>query len=295
MLAVPSPVGEGEDVALPVLEEGALPWDLPSEEIPFPALHPTRRTSRPRPSRVHRPPSRVLSDTSLLFRWLGERFSPGEATVWLGPKEAIEPLLENVYVGCALADGRVSLIEGANRFHPYRIGERGRGAGVDPGDLLDRIRLARAFTAYQLVALVDGWSKEARRHRPTLLIAHELPALFFTEEVPEKERRPLLEHVARTLRDVVRASAAPLLITVSGGWAQFPGLGTDGPPLFDLVRLRPSFGTLALEAYRDGRRLRLVPRRPGQHGLEEFGPDRAGEVTSWAAPYRRTARRSRSG
>ena len=267
-------------------EEPIGPVDRPTPVLP--------RYSAVRSPRVG-PRGELFPTSPPLYRWLSDRFSPGEATVWLGPREAVEPLLEAVYVGCALAGGRVSLVEGANRFHPYRIGERGRAAGVDPGDLLERIRLARAFTAYQLVALVDAWSQEARRHPPTLLVAHDLPALFFTEEVPEEERRPLLEHVARTLREVVRATGRPLLVTVSMGWDRFPGLGSDGPPLFDLVKLRPLSRSLVLEAYRDGRRLTVVARRGGQHGLEEFSPDDQQEVTSWVAPYRPTARRSKSG
>jgi hypothetical protein len=221
--------------------------------------------------------------------------APGEATLWVGSPSTVEPLLELLYAGVARAGGRISLVEGANRFQPYRIGETGRSLGIDPGRLLDRIRLARAFTAYQLVALVDGWASEARRRRPTLLVGHDLPALFETEEVPEEERAPLLTHVAETLRSTLRAVPVPLLLTLTRGFSQFPGLTERGPRLFDLVRVGARRGHLHLEALRDGARLAVVPRPAGQWGLEDFGSTGPEEVTAWAAQFRRTARRSRSG
>lgn len=268
---------------------------LEVEPVPLPAAAPPvglRSAARARPPR----PSALLPAEPALFPWLARRLAPGEATLWAGPPAAVEALLELVYAGSARAGGRVSLLEGANRFHPYRIGERGRALGVDPGEVLERVRLARAFTAYQLVALVDGWAREVRRHRATLLVAHELPALFHDADFPEEERRPLLAHVATGLRALLRRTGLPLLLTSSGGLPGFPGLAEEGPPLYDLVTVAPRPGGLALEAFHPPGRARLVARPSGQRGLEEEGPPEDGpEVIAWAARYRPTARRSRSG
>lgn len=279
----PAP-GVVEEVVSPSVEE----WLSAVEHPPRPVYGP------PAPPRAARS-RRVLPSSPPLFDWLDRRLSPGEATLWVGPASATEPLLELVYAASVSAGGRVSLLEGTNRFHPYRVGETGRALGLDPDRLLARIRLARAFTAYQLVALVDAWSSEVRRRRPSLLVAHEPSTLFLTDEVPEEERAPLLCHVARTLGEVARAARCPLLLTVTGGFARFPGLQEHGPRWFDFVRLTPRAGGLRLEAYRDGSRLAIVPRAPGQTGLEEYADPGSEEVTAWAAPFRRTARRSRSG
>ncbi|HYA71280.1 MAG TPA: hypothetical protein VEH28_07945 [Thermoplasmata archaeon] len=248
----------------------------------------------PHPRRTRVAP--LLPSEPALFPWLARRFVPGEATVWTGPPLAVEPVLELLYAGSARARGRISLLEGANRFHPYRIGELGRAFGVDAAETLRRIRLARAFTAYQMVALVDGWAREIRRHDPTLLVGHDLPALFADAEIPDDERSALLGHVARTLAALAREVRVPLLLTLSpDGFARFRALADEGPPWSDLVTFARGPGTLRLRAMRDDSRVALVPRPPGQTGMEQFGGEFAEEVIAWDVPPRPTARRSRSG
>ena len=238
----------------------------------------------------------LLPPEPALFPWLARRFAPGEMTLWVGPRAAVEPILELLYAGSARAGGAVSLLEGANRFHPYRIGELGRSLGVDAAETLHRIRLARAFTAYQMVALVDGWAREARRYPPTLLVAHDLPAMFAADEILDDERAALLAHVARTLRSLAEDVRVPLLLTLApGGVERFSGLADEGPRWADLVTFVRGPGTLRLRALRDDARLAFVPRPGGQHGIEEFGGGTAEEVIAWGAPPRPTVRRSRSG
>jgi hypothetical protein len=260
----------------------------PADPLPHPVLSPALRPRRPRP---------ILPTEPALFAWIARRLAPGEVTVWSGPSVAVEPLLELLYAASATVRGRVSLLEGANRFHPYRIGELGRSLGLDAGATLRRIRLARAFTAHQMVALVDGWLPELRAHPATLLVGHDLPALFWDGETPDDERDALLRQVARGLAEVVRRSGLPLLLTLGpDGLERFPGLADRGPRWADYVRLERGPGTLRLRALREDARLALVARPPGQLGLESFGGGRTvEEVIAWDVPPRRTAKRSRSG
>ncbi len=263
---------------------------LPSETTagPVPRLRLSARPRRARP---------FLPSEPALFPWLARRFAPGEATVWTGPRVAVEPILELLYAGSARARGTLSLLEGANRFHPYRVGELGRSLGVDAEATLHRIRLARAFTAYQMVALVDAWAQEARRHPPTLLVGHDLPTLFLDGEVADDEREALLAHVARTLRALLHDVPVPLLLTFGPGVLErFTGLAEEGPRWADLVYFERGPATLRARTLRDDARLHLVPRPAGQRGIEEYGDRTAAEeVIAWDAPPRRTVRRSRSG
>jgi len=278
-----------------LVEESPFPEPFPPEgwpRIPSVPLGRGRRAVRSRGRRS----TAFLPAEPALFPWLARRFAPGEATLWTGPRLALEPILERVYAGSALAGGRISLIEGANRFHPYRIGELGRALGVDATETLRRIRLARAFTAYQMVALVDGWAAEARRHPPDLLIGHDLPTLFANDEIPEEEQVALLRHLARALASLVREVRLPLLLTLGpGGFSEFPGLADEGPSWCDFVTFVRGPGTLRARSLRSDARLTLVPRPAGQHGIEEFGGESTEEVIAWDVPPRRTAKRSRSG
>jgi len=272
-------------IALSVPESPVAPSPIETPR-PIGRFPPIVRSPRARGASV--PPRstavRPLFPTSpALFPWLERRFAPGEATIWIGPPSHVGRLLELLYAGSARAGGRVSLIEGANRLNPYRVAEDGRSLDVDSADLVGRIRLARAFTAYQLVALVDGWAKEVRAFRPSLLVAHDLPALFETDEVPQEERAPLLGHMAETLRTLSERTRLPMLLTLSGEPSRFPGLTDRGPRLCDVVRLRPRANALDLEAYREAMHLSFVARPDGQRGLEEFGPDPTEEVTRWDA------------
>jgi hypothetical protein len=285
------------DSSVETLESPFLPpWES-LDEVRDDRAAPSRRS----PARIHRPrpfpdrSGRVLPDDPPLFDWLSHRFHAGEATLWVGTSRALDELLEMLYAASAGIGGRISLLESANRFQPYRIGERARDLGVDPGKALTRIRLARAFTAYQLVALVDTWAREVRRTHPTLLVAHGLADLLASEEVPEVERLPLFHHVAATLQELVRSERRPLLLTCPRGFEEFPGLREHGPTLFDLVQCLAYPHHWVLDGFRDGSRLMLVDRTPGQLGLEEFLPHEATEVTRWAARSPRTARRSKSG
>ena len=279
-----------------LLDEEVVPTPvLPVEEAPVrPLRFPSRFRLGPRPR--SRRAFAGLPSAPALFPWLAQRFAPGQVTLWTGSRAAVDPILELLYAGNALGRGRISLLEGANRFNPYRLGEVGRGLGVDAAEVLRRIRLARSFTGYQMVALVDAWSAEARRHPPTLLVGHDLPAAFSIDEIPAEERDALLHHVAETLRTLAESLHVPLLLTLDpSGPTSFPGLGEAGPPWCDLVGFTRGPGALRLRALRDDARLALVERPPGQHGLEEFDGGAVGEVIAWGAPSRRTARRSRSG
>lgn len=282
--AVPREVPEELWEAVP---EETVPT-TPSVPFPFrPRFAPRSRRSRSAP---------LLPAEPALFPWLGRRFAPGEVTLWTGPRTAVEPILELLYAGNAVVRGRISLLEGANRFHPYRIGELGRAFGVDAARTLEGIRLARAFTVYQMVALVDGWAAEARRHPPTLLVGHDLPALFADREVPLEERTALLRHLARTLVPLLDHIRVPLLLTLGPeGFAGFPGLADEGPRWADVVTFERGPTGLRLRALRDDARLRLVPRPAGQRGIEEFGAVSTEEVIAWDVPPRPTGRRSRSG
>ena len=285
----------GDETAVAVPGHAGVPATRTFPIVRLP-VGPLPRARSRRPARPVVPAGPLFPDAPAFFPWLSARFAPGEGTLWIGPPRIVEGLLRDVLAGAVAAGGRVSLLEGANRFDPYQVVERGRRLGLAPDPFLERIRLARAFTVHQLVALAEDWHREVRRHPPTLLIAHEMPALFDDPDVDPDEKGPLLAAVAGGLRKAATASGRPVLITSRDGFAGFPGLADQGPRLFDMVRCRPMPGRLVLTSHRVREQLRLVARPEGQTGLEAFGGAPLGEaVMPWDAPSRPTDRRWRSG
>jgi hypothetical protein len=121
----------------------------------------------------------------------------------------------------------VILLDGANRFNPYVVSSFARNVLIPPEKLLRRIRIARAFTCYQMATLmgerlasllhtrtvgeIHACTPEcgvsARRHesplqRPWVILLGPLTT-FFDEDVPEREVRPLFERSLRKVEGMV--------------------------------------------------------------------------------------------
>lgn len=110
----------------------------------------------------------------------------------------------------AVARGiRVLVVDAANAFDPYRLVREGRRRGLRPGEILRRVRVARAFTSHQLVRLLT--EELAAQVQPSdLLLLLGPVTLFYDEQVPEPERRRLFQHLVETLAAV--KARHPLLL-----------------------------------------------------------------------------------
>jgi hypothetical protein len=103
------------------------------------------------------------------------------------------------------------VLDGANRFDPYIVSSFARKVLIPPEDLLHRIRIARAFTCYQmatlmgekLASLLMEENVMVRAQKPLVILLGPLNT-FLDEDVPEREVSPLLE---RSLRKVESLTA----------------------------------------------------------------------------------------
>jgi len=103
------------------------------------------------------------------------------------------------------------VLDGANRFNPYIASSFARKALISPEEILKGIRIARAFTCYQMATLMEKLISlvgaihactpkcgvSARRHesplqRPRVILLGPITT-FLDEDVPEREVRPLFE------------------------------------------------------------------------------------------------------
>jgi hypothetical protein len=98
----------------------------------------------------------------------------------------------------------VIVLDGANRFDPYMVSSFAKKASMPPVSLLKRIRIARAFTCYQmatlieegLISLLKQTGETAQQQKPWVILLG-LITPFLDEDVSEREVRPLFEKSLR--------------------------------------------------------------------------------------------------
>ena len=146
--------------------------------------------------------------------WLDEALSQVESSplgkVLFGGERVEE--ISSYVAGWMVSHGIETIVlDGANRFDPYIVSSFARKMLIPPEDLLHRIRIARAFTCYQmatlmgekLVSLLMEDNVMIRAQKPLVILLGPLTT-FLDEDVPEREVSPLLE---RSLRKVESLTA----------------------------------------------------------------------------------------
>ena len=96
----------------------------------------------------------------------------------------------------------VTAVDGANCFNLYRLTEWAKRKQLRSPALLNRLRVARAFTPFQLATILHHIGGEMERHRAARLVLTGLPDCLYDEELSEPE--------ARTTFERCRAALAPL-------------------------------------------------------------------------------------
>ena len=214
-------------------------------------------------------PSHLFPSHPSWFRWLSSRFAPGKVTYLTGDEDLVEGFLPMVLTGAALQGATLSLRVGASRFSPYPLGSLARLWGCPPARVLERIRLARAFTAYQMVTLSERWLDHlASGLLPGLLGILDPFGLFSDPAVPPEEGDQLLRHVLEMGVRTARSVSRPLLLT-GGEGGPAPGIR---PALHDVLEVRRARG--GDETWVGSRTLGTslaIPARPGwTPSLESF-------------------------
>jgi hypothetical protein len=108
------------------------------------------------------------------------------------------------------------VLDGGNHFNAYIVARSIRRFTADIDSALTRISLARAFTCYQMEALLSDAALEVRHlpeqaHSPVTLV-FDLLATFYDENVNVIERQRLLALCRRYFK--VISTRSPLLISL---------------------------------------------------------------------------------
>lgn len=100
-------------------------------------------------------------------------------------------------------NSRVVYIDGGNTFDPYAVSAMAQEYGLDPRSVLEKISISRAFTAYQLTALVFEKLEEAlKRYRSKLVVISDITGLFLDCDVPKIEGREIFLRMTQYLLDL---------------------------------------------------------------------------------------------
>jgi hypothetical protein len=114
----------------------------------------------------------------------------------------------------------VIVLDGANRFDPYMVSFFARKALIPPERLLKGIRIARAFTCYQMATMVVEKLPSlfiAESQKPWVILLG-LINTFLDEDVPEREVRPLFERSLKRIEEMP-LRGVPFFLFQSNGFS----------------------------------------------------------------------------
>jgi hypothetical protein len=122
--------------------------------------------------------------------------------------------------------GQLLILDCGNRANPLPLVRELRRLTYDPVRALANIRVARAFTCYQVTALLEGQANQPIQ-QPVLFF--DLLATFYDESLTYIEGRRLLEQSLRCMTHICQS--APLLASSRPPPAEFP----ERKPFLELV------------------------------------------------------------
>jgi hypothetical protein len=145
--------------------------------------------------------------------------------------------------------------------------------GLDAHDTLSRVNIARAFTAYQLVSLMDDVFDEAGRSSPAMIIVSSISDMFMDKDMRRTESRQLLRRCAEGIVEVTRSREAITLVTshTPRHVQPDPGMVSLLSSTFDvLIQARDKGDGIDLRMPRRGCAVRFAPAPWNQMILDDF-------------------------
>ncbi len=188
-------------------------------------------------------------------------FEPSRLTVVEGTSGMVLHVLFRL---CAASSGGgrdVLFVDGWNNFDPYAVSRMVKSFGGDR-TALSRIHVARAFTEYQMDALMGNLEEALARWRPSVLAVSHLPSLF-----SGADGQRLFEPVLTHLRSLTASSGVITAVTSFGGtWYGDRLLAAAADRVIRIEQ--PSKKRIRITD--NGRVFEYVPVPPGQTRFTDF-------------------------
>lgn len=158
----------------------------------------------------------------------------------------------------------VVFVDGGNTFDPYAVSATAREYGLEPESVLEKIFVSRAFTAYQLTALIFEKLEEAlKRYNSKLVVISDIAGLFLDRDVPKIEGRDLFFKMTQHLLNL--ASRRQVIVVTS----YFPRVYSNRSLFLELVLYGKACTVIGLKKSKGA--LKLVLER--HSGIEPFVMD----------------------
>ena len=129
------------------------------------------------------------------------------------------PRLFHYFLPRLLGEGkRVLCLDGANRFDPLLIARMARQRGIETAEFNRAIRVARAFTCFQLTELLVRVPRFIENFAADALIVTALPDLYLDEDVRDRDAAVTFRHALDALQAL---APLPLGVAVFSEGASF--------------------------------------------------------------------------
>ncbi|MBN1281218.1 MAG: hypothetical protein JXA00_06180 [Candidatus Thermoplasmatota archaeon] len=241
--------------------------------------HPRRdqQAATARASTVHvvRPDIILASGIRELDRLL-KGFKAGEVTLVDGTSSLIAELPNQL---CVMTyhtfHSETIYIDGGMRANPYTIARYARLLELDQRDVLENVVISRAFTVYQLSALIQEHLEPLiQRRTPRTLIIGMLPALYHDPDVRPQEAHTILAQDLAKLQELTTRYTLVTVLTNQDSMPLAPARGL-GKILYDsvtdIVRMKQFEHSTTLELVNQEKTATILHGTAGQQRLEAFG------------------------
>jgi len=166
----------------------------------------------------------VLSQLRLSFNFEGidamfPGFSLGSFAVLHG-SSAVLPLSLLLCVRAQLPyqlgglESDVVFVDGGNTFRLYDVSHVAQLHELDPREVLERIFISRAFTAYQLTSLVlDKLQNAVEEHGSKFVVISDIAGLFLDKDVPDGEAKEVFNQLSIHLSSFAEKNRVAVMAT----------------------------------------------------------------------------------
>lgn len=193
----------------------------------------------------------------------------GDLHLVVGRTSLNRNLVDRASVLAASRGCSVYYIDGGHRADPFSMARVLRMQRRDPRSVLERIMIARAFTAYQMDSLIREKLSELN-DVPDLLVISSMDSLFSDPEVDIEEAKAMVRNCMEALRGIADRGACVLISAVGGG-RESDLLAFISPSCSNWASLTNRFANRVRMVTRGGEWRDFVPLHPFQTIIEDYG------------------------